>query len=86
MSGKTEPRNLFNSFKSIRCVWNEVIILEDSLTGARAANNAQIAFAIVPDSSSKKTTKTPDNLEYLRVSGTDLKVIEKWLLESNFHV
>lgn len=83
---KPDPEIYLTALNQLGVSRDEAIILEDSLTGARAANNAQIAFALVPDSSSKKRTKTPNDLAYLRISGTDLQVIEKWLLEKNFHI
>lgn len=58
----------------------QALVLEDTVTGASAANNADIPFIIVPDSSSDKPIVIPEDFKYMQAKLVNLENVAEWLI------
>ena len=78
---KPDPEIYLTTLELLGVSRENALVLEDSITGASAANNAQIPFIIVPDSSSEKTVVIPDNFTYMATTVSTLADVEIWLYQ-----
>lgn len=76
---KPDPALYLEAQKRLDMPSQSLLVLEDSVTGARAANSAGLPFIIIPDNSSNSTIKIPDNFKYMITVLDSLESVEKWI-------
>lgn len=76
---KPDPALYLEAQKRLDMPSQSLLVLEDSVTGASAANSAGLPFIIIPDNSSNSTIKIPDNFKYMITVLDSLESVEKWL-------
>lgn len=81
---KPDPELYLTALEMLGTDSQKTMVLEDSVTGASAANNANLPFIIVPDSSSDKTIKIPDDFHHMETQLSTLKDVAVWLTEQHF--
>lgn len=79
---KPDPALYFEAQKRLDLPSQSLLVLEDSITGASAANSAGLPFIIIPDDSLNSTLRIPDNFKHMITVLDSLKDVEKWLYKN----
>jgi HAD superfamily hydrolase (TIGR01509 family) len=80
---KPHPELYLTALEMLGVDHQSALVLEDSITGARAANNAKIPFIIVPDSSSEQAVEIPADFRHIETIAPSLENVAHWLIEKN---
>lgn len=81
---KPDPALYLKAQERLDLPSQSLLVLEDSVTGASAANSAGLPFIIIPDNSSNSTIKIPGNFNHMVTMLDSLESVEKWLYKNNY--
>lgn len=79
---KPNPDIYLEAQKQLAFPKKNLLVLEDSVTGASAANAAKIPFIMVPDQSMPKQTVIPKDFSYMVEKVESLENVEQWLYQN----
>ncbi|HLQ39500.1 MAG TPA: HAD family phosphatase [Tetragenococcus sp.] len=79
---KPSPDIYLEAQKQLKFSKDDLLVLEDSVTGASAANAAEIPFIMVPDRSLPGKIEIPANFVHMLSKVESLKNVEEWLYQN----